>query len=74
MNGNSFFVETADKNTWKRILFNILVYTDGTLIRAEEGPKVLASPPTAYMAQAIYLVAMADYTLGGYNWRHRGDF
>ena len=48
--------------------------TDGTLIRAEEGPKVLASPPTAYMAQAIYLVAMADYTLGGYNWRHHGDF
>ena len=48
--------------------------TDGTLIRAEEGPKVLASPPTAYMAQVIYFVAMADYTLGGYNWRHRGDF
>ena len=39
-------------------------FTDGTLIRAEEGPKVLASPPTAYMAQAIYLVAIADYTLG----------
>ena len=48
--------------------------TDGTLIRAEEGPKVLASPPTAFMAQAIYLVAVADYTLGEYNWRHCGDF
>ena len=48
--------------------------TDGTLIRAEEGPKVLASPPTAYMAQANFSVAVADYTLGGYNWRHRGDF
>ena len=38
------------------------------------GVKLWATVPTAYMAQAIYLVAMADYTLGGYNWRHRGDF
>ena len=56
------------------LMFFEKAITDRTLIRAEEGPKVLASPPTAYMAQAIYLVAMADYTLGGYNWRHRGDF
>ena len=48
--------------------------TDGTLIRAEEGPKVLASPPTAYMVQANFQFAVAEYTLGGYNWRHRGDF
>ena len=48
--------------------------TDGTLIRAEEGPKVLASPPRAYMAQAFFSLDMAVYTLGGYNWRHRGDF
>ena len=48
--------------------------TDGTLIRAEEGPKVLASPPTAYMAQAFFSLAMAIHTLGGHNWRHRGDF
>ena len=48
--------------------------TDGTLIRAEEGPKVLASPPRAYMAQAFFSLAMAVYTLGGYNWRHHGNF
>ena len=48
--------------------------TDGTLIRAEEGPKVLASPPRAYMAQGFFSFAIAVYTLGGYNWRHRGDF
>ena len=48
--------------------------TDGTLIRAQEGPKVLASPPRAYMAQAFFSLAMAVYTLDGYNWRHRGDF
>ena len=39
--------------------------TDGTLIRAEEGPKVLASPPTAQMAQAFLSLAVAIYTLGG---------
>ena len=49
-------------------------FTDGTLIRAEEGPKVLASPPTAHMAQAFFSLAMAVYTLGGYDWRHRGVF
>ena len=48
--------------------------TDGTLIRAEEGPNVLASPPTAQMAQAFLSLAVAIYTLGEYNWRHRGDF
>ena len=50
------------------------IFTDGTLIRAEEGPKVLASPPRAYMAQTFFSLAMAVYTLGGHNWRHRGDF
>ena len=49
-------------------------FTDGTLLRAEEGPKVLASPPTAQMAQAFLSLAVAIYTLGEYNWRHRGDF
>ena len=48
--------------------------TDGTLIRAEEGPKVFAPPPTAYMAFASFSLAMMAYTLGGYNWRHHGDF
>ena len=57
-------------------LFDTLMFlsTDGTLIRAEEGPKVLASPPTAYIAQANLSFALAECTLGGYNWRHRGDF
>ena len=44
--------------------------TDRTLIRAEEGPKVLAPPPTAYMAQANFSLAAA---LGGYNRRHCGN-
>ena len=51
-----------------------LLRADGTLIRAEEGPKVLASPPTAYIAQANSSLAVVEYTLGGYNWRHRSDF
>ena len=50
------------------------VSTDGTQIRSEEGPKVLAAPPTAYMVQTIFLLAVAVNTLGGYNWRHHGDF
>ena len=50
------------------------LHTDRTLIGAEEGPKVLAPPPTAHMAQAFLSLAVAIYTLGGYNWRHRGDF
>ena len=28
--------------------------TDGTLIRADEGPKVLASPPIAFISQANF--------------------
>ena len=52
----------------------ILSNTDGTQIRSEEGPKVLAAPPTAYMAQAIFSLPVAVDTLGGYNWRHRGVF
>ena len=48
--------------------------TVGTLIRVEEGPKVLASPPRAKMAQTNFLFTVADYTLDGYKWRHRGDF
>ena len=39
--------------------------TDRTLIRAEEGPKVLAPPPTAYMAQANFSRVVAEYTLNG---------
>ena len=41
--------------------------TDGTLIRAEEEPKVLASPPTAFMAEANISLAVAEYTSDEYN-------
>ena len=54
--------------------FHIFLTTDGTLIRAEEGPKVLHAPPTAHMVQSISSLVTAVDTLGGYNWRHRGDF
>ena len=39
-----------------------------------EGPKGLAAPPTAHMAQVIFSLPVAVDTIGGYNWRHRGDF
>ena len=48
--------------------------TDRTLIRSEEGPKGLAAPPTAHTAQVIFSLPLAVDTIGGYNWRHRGDF
>ena len=51
-----------------------IAYTDGTLIRAEEGPKVLHAPLTAHMVQSIPTLAVAVDTLGEYKWRHRGDF
>ena len=35
---------------------------------------MLHAPPTAHMVQSIFLFAVAVDTLGGYNWRHRGDF
>ena len=38
------------------------------------GTQLLHAPPTAHMIQSIFLFAVAVYTLGGYNWRHRGDF
>ena len=48
--------------------------TNGTLIRVEEGPKVLASPPTDYIDQVFFSFVLAVYTLGGYDWRDSGDF
>ena len=48
--------------------------TDRTQIRGEEGPEVLAAPSTAYMAQAIFSLPVGVDALGGYNWRHQGDF
>ena len=38
------------------------------------GTQIVASPPTAYIAQANFSLALAEYILGEYNWRHRGDF
>ena len=62
------------KGSFREVLQERKWTTDGTLIRAEEGPKVLASPPTAYMAQANFALAVAEFTLGQDNWRHRGNF
>ena len=39
-----------------------------------EGPNCYMPPPTAHMVQSIFSFAVAVDTLGGYNWRHRGDF
>ena len=55
-------------------LIEVIETTDRTLIRAEEGPKVLHAPPTAHMVQSIPTLAVAVDTLGEYKWRHRGDF
>ena len=38
------------------------------------GTQLLHAPPTAHMVQSIFSFAVAVDTLGGYNWRHRGDF
>ena len=38
------------------------------------GTQLLQAPPTAHMVQSIFSFAVAVDTLGGYNWRHRGDF
>ena len=35
---------------------------------------MLHAPPTAHMVQSIFSFAVAVDTLGGYNWRHHGDF
>ena len=55
-------------------LIEVIETTDRTLIRAEEGPKVLHAPPTAHMVQSIPTLAVAVDTLGEYKWRHHGDF
>ena len=34
----------------------------------------VSCPPTAHMVQSISTLAVAVDTLGGYKWRHRGDF
>ena len=60
-------------NSLRFVVFDSMI-TDGTLIRAEEGPKVLHAPPTAHMVQSIPTLAVAVDTLGEYKWRHRGDF
>ena len=56
------------------VIYMYHMTTDRTLIRSEEGPKGLAAPPTANMAQVIFSLPVAVDTLGGYNWRHHGDF
>ena len=48
--------------------------TDGPKIRDEEGPKVLQPPPTAQMAQPIFLLGVAVDTLDKCKWHPRGKF
>ena len=53
--------------SWSRLTsspVDIIIITDGALIRAEEGPKVLHAPPTAHMVQSIPTLAVAVDTLG----------
>ena len=42
--------------------------------KSEGGTQLLHAPPTAHMVHSISSFAVAVDTLGGYNWRHRGDF
>ena len=53
------------KNTINFYTLNILI-TDGPKIRDEEGPKVLAPPPTAYTSEPIFSLGVAVDTLGEY--------
>ena len=55
-------------------LIEVIETTDRTLIRAEEGPKMLHAPLTAHMVQSISTLAMAVDNIVGYNWRHHGNF
>ena len=55
-------------------LIEVIETTDRTLVRAEEGPKVLHAPLTAHMVQSIFTLEVAVDNIGGYNWRHHGDF
>ena len=38
------------------------------------GTLSVTCPPTAHMVHSISSLAVAVDTLGGYNWRHHGDF
>ena len=38
------------------------------------GTQLLHAPPTVHMVHSISSLAVAVDTLGGYNWRHRGNF
>ena len=38
------------------------------------GTQLLHAPPTAHMVHSISSLAVAVDTIGGYNWRHCGDF
>ena len=42
--------------------------------KSEGGTHLLHAPPTAHMVHSIFSLAVTVDTLGGYHWRHRGDF
>ena len=59
--------------------YKILVVTETYNYRRDPnksggGTQLLHAPPTAHMVRSIFSFAVAVDTLGGYNWRHRGDF
>ena len=74
-----------EKTIWVKILESDIIYflknlftndyyTERPNIRNEEGPKVLAPPPTAHMAQPIFSLGVAVGTLDKFEWRLHGDF
>ena len=72
---NDIFLDDENENRpFGDATYYIYFTTDRTLIRSAEGPKGLAAPPTAHMAKVIFSFPVAVDTLGGYNWRYRGNF
>ena len=53
------------KLLWEQIFF-VANITEGTVIRGVEGPKVLATPPTAHTNISFPLLWAAVHTLGEY--------
>ena len=49
-------------------------FTEGTVIRGVEGPKVLAPPPTAHTNISFPLLWAAVHTLGEYKFFYPGFF
>ena len=69
------YFEFSPKNDreFKEIIFFVTNYRQDPN-KSGGGTQSFSTPPTAYMAEANFSLAVADYTLGGYNWRHCSDF